>query len=240
MPIYAVYYYRRAAALRPTDARMWCALGQCYIHEQVNMTDLAIRCYRRAIEHNDPDGIAVHMLAKLYEGRHDDAQAEKLSSARTLARLDRQDGRIVLVGSWRGGGPSTFPWGTELGGGYVVVFWRDVASLSDTRPCRQLEREGLGATILIHEATFEHDLHTMASYRTILTHFSQRYPRVPTGIPRCSLESLMGDVLSPLRSRPVVAFDGMVVPLSSLPELPLVSGVVSMVLLEEGDGADGT
>lgn len=26
---------RRAAALRPTDARMWCALGQCYVSEQV-------------------------------------------------------------------------------------------------------------------------------------------------------------------------------------------------------------
>jgi hypothetical protein len=26
---------RRAASLRPHDARMWCALGQCYVSEQV-------------------------------------------------------------------------------------------------------------------------------------------------------------------------------------------------------------
>jgi len=55
--------YRRAATLRPLDARMWCALGQCYVStDQVGLQDLAIRCYRRAIEHNDPDGIAAHML----------------------------------------------------------------------------------------------------------------------------------------------------------------------------------
>lgn len=53
---------RRATALRPHDARMWCALGQCYVSEQLGLQEQAIRCYRRAIQYNDPDGIAAHML----------------------------------------------------------------------------------------------------------------------------------------------------------------------------------
>jgi hypothetical protein len=36
MPFYALYYYRRAASLRPSDARMWCALGQCYAADPVS------------------------------------------------------------------------------------------------------------------------------------------------------------------------------------------------------------
>jgi anaphase-promoting complex subunit 8 len=39
MPYYALYYYRRATQLRPGDARMWCAMGQCYEHEQLGMDD---------------------------------------------------------------------------------------------------------------------------------------------------------------------------------------------------------
>lgn len=35
MPRYALHYFQRAAALRPTDPRMWCAMGQCYEVEQV-------------------------------------------------------------------------------------------------------------------------------------------------------------------------------------------------------------
>ncbi|PNW72454.1 hypothetical protein CHLRE_16g681578v5 [Chlamydomonas reinhardtii] len=87
MPYYALYYYRRAAALRPTDARMWCALAQCYVHEQVGLTDAAIRAYQRAVEHNDPDGIAVHKLAKLYESRGDLDSAERLFR-HSLQRLE--------------------------------------------------------------------------------------------------------------------------------------------------------
>jgi anaphase-promoting complex subunit 8 len=30
MPMYALFYYRKAAALRPYDARMWTTLGVCY------------------------------------------------------------------------------------------------------------------------------------------------------------------------------------------------------------------
>ncbi len=31
MPFYALYYYRRAAQLKPTDARMWSAVAQVCI-----------------------------------------------------------------------------------------------------------------------------------------------------------------------------------------------------------------
>jgi anaphase-promoting complex subunit 8 len=87
MPYYAVYYYRRATSLRPSDARMWVALGQCYMSEQVALVEQAARCYRRAIESNDPDGIAAHMLAKLYEGKRQYDAAEQLYRY-NLARLD--------------------------------------------------------------------------------------------------------------------------------------------------------
>ena len=30
MPYYALFYYRKATALRPYDARMWCAMAGCY------------------------------------------------------------------------------------------------------------------------------------------------------------------------------------------------------------------
>ena len=74
--------------------------------------------------------------------------------------------------------------------------WKLVYS-GDTRPCEQLHRAGDGATVLIHEATMENDLEEMAlqkrhsttaeavadglavrAERTILTHFSQRYPKL--------------------------------------------------------------
>jgi ribonuclease BN (tRNA processing enzyme) len=68
----------------------------------------------------------------------------------------------------------------------------------DTRPCERLVEAGRGATVLIHEATFENDKaeealtkrhstlgeaievgRQIGAFRTVLTHFSQRYPGVP-------------------------------------------------------------
>ena len=91
MPFYAVYYYKRAASLRPDDARMWNALGQCYANDQVEMVDLAIRCFRKAIENNDPDGIAAHMLARLYcdPGPGKDLDAAEKLYLYNVQRLDQ-------------------------------------------------------------------------------------------------------------------------------------------------------
>lgn len=42
--------------LRPLDARMWCAMGQCYEHEQLGMDEAATRCYQRAQSAGDREG----------------------------------------------------------------------------------------------------------------------------------------------------------------------------------------
>jgi hypothetical protein len=55
---------RRASLLRPGDARMWCALGQCYEHDQLGLLDAAIRCYRRAVDSSDREGLALHKLVR--------------------------------------------------------------------------------------------------------------------------------------------------------------------------------
>lgn len=89
----------------------------------------------------------------------------------------------------------------------------------DTEQCQALIDIGQGADLLIHEATFEPDMvqdarrkkHStvaeaivtakkMNATRTILTHFSQRYPKFPKGIPDHRTDS-NADSLS-------VAFDG--------------------------------
>mmetsp|Transcript_6536 Transcript_6536/g.8872 ORF Transcript_6536/g.8872 Transcript_6536/m.8872 type:complete len:199 (-) Transcript_6536:48-644(-) len=75
--------------------------------------------------------------------------------------------------------------------------WKLVYS-GDTRPSAKLAKASQGATLLIHEATFEDGLldeavakrHSTTQeaiqtgvdaqvHRTILTHFSQRYPKIP-------------------------------------------------------------
>ncbi len=71
MPFYALYYFRRATQLRPHDARMWCAMGQCYENDQLQSVDkdkmevAAIRCYRRAVQNGDREGIALHKLVHI-------------------------------------------------------------------------------------------------------------------------------------------------------------------------------
>ena len=119
--------------------------------------------------------------------------------------------------------------------------WRLVYS-GDTRPCPQLVEAGKGATVLIHEATFDHDLleeaiarkhsttqealevaQQMESKFTILTHFSQRYPKVSTALfnEQCS-------------ERVAVAFDGMTVGLRELHRLnsllPSMQAIFSTVV----------
>ncbi|XP_057505289.1 tRNase Z TRZ3, mitochondrial [Actinidia eriantha] len=81
--------------------------------------------------------------------------------------------------------------------GKVVPGWKIVYS-GDSRPCPELIKASHGATVLIHEATFEDGMVDEAiarnhsttkeaievgdaagAYRIILTHFSQRYPKIP-------------------------------------------------------------
>ncbi|KAL3631919.1 tRNAse Z trz4, mitochondrial [Castilleja foliolosa] len=83
------------------------------------------------------------------------------------------------------------------GAGKTIPGWKIVYS-GDTRPCPELVKASRGATILIHEATFEDSMvdeamarnhsttkeaidvgNAAGVYRIILTHFSQRYPKIP-------------------------------------------------------------
>ncbi|XP_052183390.1 tRNase Z TRZ3, mitochondrial [Diospyros lotus] len=81
--------------------------------------------------------------------------------------------------------------------GEVIPGWKIVYS-GDSRPCPELIKASHEATVLIHEATFEDGLldeaiarnhsttkeaievgNSAGAYRIILTHFSQRYPKIP-------------------------------------------------------------
>jgi ribonuclease Z len=159
------------------------------------------------------------------------------------------------------GGPAA-PW--------TVVF------SGDTRPCPAVVSAARGATLMIHEATFEDELasdaeakrHSTLSealrvasdagvYRTVLTHFSGRYPKIPVlagqhqqqddrgggggggggaeaGASDQPLTSMVGDSVA-------VGFDFMTVNLADLPWLPLVVPACDELLREEGfvGGEDG-
>jgi ribonuclease Z len=128
--------------------------------------------------------------------------------------------------------------------------WK-IAYSGDTRPCAQLVAASSDATLLIHEATFDDALmgeavakrHATTSeavkvgrdaraYRTLLTHFSQRYPKVPV-IGEEFTESIC------------LGFDLMQFTMSDLPRLPsLVShfkeAFDDAVPHEDKDGKDPT
>lgn len=97
----------------------------------------------------------------------------------------------------------------------------------DTMPCEELVTLGQNSTILIHEATMEDELEIEARVKmhstlsqaieqgkkmnakyTLLTHFSQRYAKIPR------IESKLGNSLG-------IAFDNMEVTLDDLPRLCL-------------------
>lgn len=120
--------------------------------------------------------------------------------------------------------------------------WKIVFS-GDTRPCLELINAAKNATLLIHEATFDDSMleeaeekkHSTTSeaitvgrdanaYHTLLTHFSQRYPKIPV-----IDESFSGHV--------GVAFDLMTVRLQDLPRLPLLVPAVKL-LFDEAVGDD--
>jgi ribonuclease Z len=119
--------------------------------------------------------------------------------------------------------------------GVVVVDkltgWKLVYS-GDTRPCRALAEAGSGATLAIHEATLDDSMEEeamaknhsttseairvcadwMGAWRTVLTHFSQRYPRFPL-LDSATMRNL--EV-----GRAVVAFDLMRINFADLGTLP--------------------
>lgn len=66
--------------------------------------------------------------------------------------------------------------------------------------------------------------------RTVLTHFSQRYPRMPAGFPASA---------RPWRKRPLLAVDGAVIRFDLLPVLPALMPAVAAALEDVEQGEDG-
>lgn len=127
--------------------------------------------------------------------------------------------------------------------------WKVVYS-GDTRPCAGLGEMGMGATLAIHEATLDDGLkeeafskshcttsealdvccNQMGAWRTILTHFSQRYPKIP---------KLDNSTIDQLRAaRASIAFDLMCVDFSRLEELPQIVPALRDCFPEENPECD--
>ncbi|GMI93786.1 tRNAse Z4 [Hibiscus trionum] len=122
--------------------------------------------------------------------------------------------------------------------GKVIPGWKIVYS-GDTRPCQELVDACCGATVLIHEATFEDGLvdeaiarnhsttkeaievgNSAGAYRIILTHFSQRYPKIPVFD-----ETHM--------HKTCIAFDMMSINIADLPVLPRVLPYLKLLFRNE-------
>lgn len=118
-----------------------------------------------------------------------------------------------------------------------VKGWSLVYS-GDTRPCPALAKAARGATLAIHEATLDDSMEMeaidknhcttsealtvcgvwMEAWRTILTHFSQRYPLVPF-LDRRAMSGLQ-------KHRAAISFDLMRVNFADLGELPQIMPAV--------------
>lgn len=122
--------------------------------------------------------------------------------------------------------------------GKVIPGWKVVYS-GDTRPCPALVDASRDATVLIHEATFEDSMKDEAiarnhsttkeaievgasagAYRIILTHFSQRYPKIPV------IDEVDMD-------KTCIAFDMMSVNLADLMVLPKVLPHLKVLFKDE-------
>ncbi|XP_043704195.1 tRNase Z TRZ3, mitochondrial isoform X2 [Telopea speciosissima] len=122
--------------------------------------------------------------------------------------------------------------------GKRIPGWKLVYS-GDTRPCPELIDASHGATVLIHEATFEDGMMEEAivknhsttkeaievgasagAYRIILTHFSQRYPKIP----------VFDDTHM---HKTCIAFDMMSINIADLPLLPEVLPFLKLLFKNE-------
>ncbi|KAF4347994.1 hypothetical protein F8388_011215 [Cannabis sativa] len=75
MRFYALHYFKKSVFLQPNDSRLWIAMAQCYETDQLHMLEEAIKCYKRAVNCNDREAIALRQLAKLHHelGRSEEA-----------------------------------------------------------------------------------------------------------------------------------------------------------------------
>ncbi len=81
MHSYSLFYFSKAAALRPYDPRMWCAMAESY--ERLHRIDDAIKCYLRAEGNGDGEGQALFKLAKLHAQLTGSANQQKVRHSLT-------------------------------------------------------------------------------------------------------------------------------------------------------------
>lgn len=62
MPFYSLHYYKQAQQLRPNDSRMLIAVGETY--EKLDKNENALKCYHKACNVGDIEGLALIKLAK--------------------------------------------------------------------------------------------------------------------------------------------------------------------------------
>ncbi|KAF3450715.1 hypothetical protein FNV43_RR06804 [Rhamnella rubrinervis] len=122
--------------------------------------------------------------------------------------------------------------------GKVIPGWK-IAYSGDTRPCPELIKASHGATVLVHEATFEDGMveeaiaknhsttkeaidvgNSAGAYRIVLTHFSQRYPKIPV-------------VDETHMHKTCIAFDMMSINAADLPVLPRVLPYLKLLFRNE-------
>lgn len=120
-----------------------------------------------------------------------------------------------------------------------------VAYSGDTRPSDLLVQYGAGATLVIHEATFEDDKQDeavqkrhctinealevgerMGAYRTILTHFSQRYHGVPQQLDVTIANERVSDFHRALAKKAVSASDFMCLRVADFPWAPVLTSAL--------------
>jgi anaphase-promoting complex subunit 8 len=105
---YALFYYDKAASLRPTDARMWCAVGKCLYklsssgsglgasltgsNAWANQRYAALLAYERAVQCGDSEGVATRELAKMYR-EFGNKPSAALCYVKYLALQDRLNAR---------------------------------------------------------------------------------------------------------------------------------------------------
>ena len=89
---YALYYYKKAAALKPSDARMWCAVGNCF--SRLGSKKDAMLTLEKAVHCGDREGTINSLSHSLtYVFAHQLAYVG--IATRELARLYRENGNTT-------------------------------------------------------------------------------------------------------------------------------------------------
>ncbi|KAF4359176.1 hypothetical protein F8388_005285, partial [Cannabis sativa] len=97
MHYYALHYFKKSVFLQPNDSRLWIAMARCYETDQLRMLDEAIKCYKRAVNGNDREAIALRQLAKLHHelGRSEEAAFYYKMDLERMKDEDREGPNMV-------------------------------------------------------------------------------------------------------------------------------------------------